>query len=109
MYFASTTIHRDIYIYIYIYEKHNLIKRFKLHKYNIVCITRKDVIKINLFKYTIIGWKIWTYPIILKKKKHKPQFLGTHVTCYIKFKLLYKYRIVTFFFLSKYKYKCLYY
>ena len=31
-------------------------------------------------------------------------FLGTKVTCYIKFKLLYKFIIVAFFFLSKYNY-----
>ena len=27
---------KSLYVYIYIYEKHNLIKRFKLHHYNIV-------------------------------------------------------------------------
>ena len=31
----------------------------------------------------------------------------THVTCYIKFKLLYHSKIVAFFFLSKYKYNAL--
>ena len=54
------------------------------------------------FKYTIIGWLIWTYPSILKKKC-TPQFHGIHVTCYLKFKLLYNFRIVAFVFLSKYK------
>ena len=37
-------------------------------------------------------------------KKCTPPFYGTHVICYIKFKLLYKFRIVAFFILSKYKY-----
>ena len=31
------------------------------------------------------------------KKKYILSFYKTHVTCYIKFKLLYKFRIVTFF------------
>ena len=41
-----------------------------------------------------------------KKKKCALSFHGIHVTCYIKFELLYKFRIVTFsfFFFSKYKY-----
>ena len=37
------------------------------------------------------------------KKNFTPPFHETHVTCYIKFKLLYKFRIIDFYFLSKYK------
>ena len=33
-----------------------------------------------------------------KEKKYTPLFDGTHITCYIKFKLLHKFRIVEFFF-----------
>ena len=40
-----------------------------------------------------------------KGKKCTSPFHGIHVICYIKYKLLYKFRIVAFFFFfSKYKY-----
>ena len=39
-----------------------------------------------------------------KKKKYTPLFHGTHITCYIKFKLLHKFRIIEFFFFPKCKY-----
>ena len=59
-----------------------------------------------IYIYTTIGWLIWTYPRILKKKNiyiYTPSFHGTHVTRYIKFKLLYKFIILTLFFF-KYMY-----
>ena len=37
------------YIYIYIYEKRNFVKIFKLHNYNDFYINRKDFIKMNFF------------------------------------------------------------
>ena len=35
--------------YIYIYEKRNFVKIFKLHNYNDFYINRKDFIKMNFF------------------------------------------------------------
>ena len=61
---------------------------------------------IYIYIYTTIGWLIWTYPRILKNIYiyiYIPSFHGTHVTCYIKFKLLYKFIILTLFFF-KYMY-----
>ena len=42
--------------------------------------------------------KIIFYFYRIKKKNCTPPFQGTHVTGYIEFKLLYKFRIVVFFF-----------
>ena len=47
MYFA---FNNNTYIYIYIYEKCNLITRFKLHNYNIFYFNGETIIKIIFFK-----------------------------------------------------------